>query len=77
MEELSVQGDLTYMEYAIKIIDTMTRVTRNEVINMCKVKWSHHQKMKQHEKEKMNYKHSFPISFMSYPNLEDNIVFRG
>ena len=24
MEELSVQGDLTYMEYPIKILDTLT-----------------------------------------------------
>jgi hypothetical protein len=26
-EELSVQGDFTYMEYPIKSIDTLTRVT--------------------------------------------------
>jgi hypothetical protein len=37
MEELSVQGDLTYTKYPIKIIDTLTRVTRNKVIKMCKV----------------------------------------
>jgi hypothetical protein len=42
MKELSVQGDLTYIGYHIKIIDTLTRVTRNKVINMCKVQWSHH-----------------------------------
>jgi hypothetical protein len=42
MEELSVQGDLTYMEYPIKILDTLTRVTRNKVIKMSKVQWSHH-----------------------------------
>jgi hypothetical protein len=42
MEELSVQGDLTYIEYPIKILDTLTRVTRNKVIKMCKVQWSHH-----------------------------------
>jgi hypothetical protein len=42
MEELNVQGDLTYMEYPIKILDTLTRVTRNRVIKMCKVQWSHH-----------------------------------
>jgi hypothetical protein len=35
MEELSVQGDLTYMKYPIKIFDTLTRVTRNKVIKMC------------------------------------------
>jgi hypothetical protein len=43
MEELSVQGDLTYTEYPIKILDTLTRVTRNKVIKMCKVQWSHHE----------------------------------
>jgi hypothetical protein len=37
MEELNVQGDLTYKEYPIKILDTLTRVTRNKVINICKV----------------------------------------
>jgi hypothetical protein len=42
MQELSVQGDLTYTEYPINIIDTLTRVTRNKVLKMCKVKWSHH-----------------------------------
>jgi hypothetical protein len=42
MKELSVQGDLTYIGYHIKIIDTLTRVTRNKVIKMCKVQWSHH-----------------------------------
>jgi hypothetical protein len=42
MEELNVQGDLTYTEYPINILDTLTRVIRNKVIKMCKVKWSHH-----------------------------------
>jgi hypothetical protein len=41
-EELSVQGDLTYTEYPIEILDTLTRITRNKVIKMCKVQWSHH-----------------------------------
>jgi hypothetical protein len=42
MEELNVQGDLTYTEYPIKIIYTLTWVTRNKVIKMCKVQCSHH-----------------------------------
>jgi ATP-dependent Clp protease adapter protein ClpS len=42
IEVLSVQDDLTYAEYPIKILDTLTRVTRNKVIKMCKVQWSHH-----------------------------------
>jgi hypothetical protein len=42
MDELSVWSDLTYMEYPVKIPDTLTRVTRNKVIKMCKMQWSHH-----------------------------------
>jgi hypothetical protein len=42
MEELNVQGDLIYAKYPIKIHDTLTRVTRNKVIRMCKVQWSDH-----------------------------------
>jgi hypothetical protein len=42
MEELSVQGDLTYTEYPTKILDTLTQFTRNKVIKLCKVQWSHH-----------------------------------
>jgi hypothetical protein len=42
MEELSVQGDLIYMGYPIKIPDALTRITRNKVVKMCKVQWSHH-----------------------------------
>jgi hypothetical protein len=42
MEDLSVQDDLTYTEFPIKILDTLTRVTRSKVIKMCKVQWSRH-----------------------------------
>jgi hypothetical protein len=42
MEDLSVQDDLTYTKYPIKILDTLTHVTRSKVIKMCKVQWSHH-----------------------------------
>jgi hypothetical protein len=42
MEELSVQGGFICTEYPIKICDMLTRVTRNKVIKMCKVQWSHH-----------------------------------
>jgi hypothetical protein len=42
IEDLSVQDDLAYTEYPIKILNTLTRVTRSKVIKMCKVQWSHH-----------------------------------
>jgi hypothetical protein len=42
MEELNLRNDLTYSERSVKILDTAERVTRNKVIKMCKVQWSHH-----------------------------------
>jgi hypothetical protein len=42
MEELDQGGDFSYSEKLIKILDTVKRVTRNKVIKMCKVEWSHH-----------------------------------
>jgi hypothetical protein len=42
MEELDLGGDLTYSERPVKVLDMAERVTRNKVIKMCKVQWSHH-----------------------------------
>jgi hypothetical protein len=42
MDELNIKEDLTIVEHPIRILDTMTQVTRNMVIRMCKVQWSNH-----------------------------------
>jgi hypothetical protein len=42
LEELNVQDNLTYIEYPVKILDTLERITRSKRIRMCKVQWSHH-----------------------------------
>ncbi|WVZ84735.1 hypothetical protein U9M48_031727 [Paspalum notatum var. saurae] len=42
VDELNVLDDLTYTEYPVQILETAERTTRNRVIKMCKVKWSHH-----------------------------------
>jgi hypothetical protein len=64
MGELSVQGDLTYTDYPIKILDTLTRVTRNKVIKMCKVQWSHHGEdeatWEREEELRIEFPHLFP-----------------
>jgi hypothetical protein len=66
MEELSVQDDLTYTEYPIKILDTLTRVTRNKVIKMCKVQWSHHSEdeatWEREEELRIDFPHLFSSS---------------
>jgi hypothetical protein len=64
MEELGVQGDLTYMEYPIKILDTLTRITRNKVVKMFKVQWSHHREdeaaWEREEEHRIDFPHLFP-----------------
>jgi hypothetical protein len=66
LEDLSVQDDLTYTEYPIKILDTLTRVTRSKVIQMCKVQWSHHGEDEANwEREELRV--DFPTSFLVLP----------
>jgi hypothetical protein len=55
MEELSVQGDLTYTEYPIKFLDTLTRAKRNKVIKMCKCNGVTIEKMKLLGREKKSF----------------------
>jgi hypothetical protein len=55
MGELSVQGNLTYTEYLIKILDTLTRVTRNKVIKCAKCNGVTMEKMKQRGREKKSF----------------------
>jgi hypothetical protein len=66
MEDLSIQDDLTYVEHPIKILDTLTHVTRNKVIKMCKVQWSHHEDdeatWERQEELRIDFPHLFPIS---------------
>jgi hypothetical protein len=64
MEELNLRGDLTYSERLVKILDTAERVTRNKVIKMYKVQWSHHTEDEatwEHEEEiRADYPELFP-----------------
>ena len=66
MKELSVHSDLTYTKHPIKILDTLTLVTRNKVIKMCKVQWSHHGEDKatweRQEKLQVEFPRLFPSS---------------
>jgi hypothetical protein len=66
MEDLSVQDDLTYTEYPIKILDTLTCVTRSKVIKICKVQSSHHNEdeatWEREEELRIEFPHLFPSS---------------
>ena len=40
LEELTVKEDLTYVEFSVRILEMAERVTRSQVIKMCKVQWN-------------------------------------
>jgi hypothetical protein len=64
MKELDLGGDLSYSEKLVRILDTAERITRNKVIKMCKVQWSHHTEDEatwEHEEElRVDYPELFP-----------------
>jgi hypothetical protein len=68
MEEPNLGGDLTYSKRPIMILDTTERVTRNKVIKICKVQWSHHTEDEttwEHEEELItNYLELFPSAYV-------------
>jgi hypothetical protein len=63
MEDLDAKEDLSYQEYPIRILETAERVTRNKMINMCKVQWSHHTEEEATWERKEELKAEFPSFF--------------
>ena len=63
IDGLEVKEDLTIVEYPVKILETMARVTRNRVVNFCKVQWSNHTEdestWEREEELKAEYPHLF------------------
>jgi hypothetical protein len=78
MEELSVQGDLTYTEYPIKILDTLTRVTKKQsykdVQSAMESPWRGWNYLGERKRASHRFSPSFP-SFLL--NLEDEILVKG
>jgi hypothetical protein len=66
MDGSDVREDLTITEQPIKILDTLARVKRNQVIKMCKVQWSNHSEdegtWEREEELKEDYPHLFDPS---------------
>jgi hypothetical protein len=67
IEDMNANGDLSYQEYPIKILETSESVTRNNRIKMCKVQWSHHIKEEATWEREEELKAEFP-SFFSDPS---------
>jgi hypothetical protein len=66
MDGLDVKEDLTITERPVRILDKLTRVTRNRAITMCKVQWSNHAEdettWEREEELKEDYPHLFDPS---------------
>ena len=44
LEELTVKEDLTYEEFSVRILEIVERVTRSQVIKVCKVQGNRYTK---------------------------------
>ena len=73
--EIDLQTDLRYQEVPVKILDTVTRRTRNSEVRICRVQWSRHRVEEAMWEREDALKKEFPHLFRSQPNLEDKIHF--
>jgi hypothetical protein len=63
MEELDAMEGLSYQVYPIKILEISERVTRNKMIQMCKVQRSHHTEEEATWEREEELKAEFPSFF--------------
>ena len=77
-EEIDLQTDLQYQhqEVPVKILDTITRRTRNSEVRICRVQWSRHGVEEATWEREDALKKEFPLLFRNQPNLEDKIHFK-
>ena len=75
-EEIDLQADLRYQEIPVKILDTVTRKTRNSEVRICRVQWSRHGVEEATWEREDALKKEFPRLFRNQPNLEDEIHFK-
>jgi len=76
VETIDLQPDLRYQEIPVKILDTVTRRTRNSEVRICRVQWSRHGVEEATWEREDALKKEFPHLFRNQPNLEDEIHFK-
>ena len=76
VEMIDLQSDLRYQEIPVKILDTVTKKTRNSEIRICRVQWSRHGVEEATLEREDALKKEFAHLFRSQPNLEDEIHFK-
>ena len=75
VEAIDLQPDLRYQEVSVKILDIVTRRTRNTEVRICRVQWSRHG-IEEATWEREDALKEFPHLFGNQPNLEDEIHFK-
>jgi hypothetical protein len=75
-EEIALQTDVRYQEVPVKILDTVTKRTRNSEVRICRIQWSRHGVEEATWEREDALKKEFPHLFRSHPNLEDEIHFK-
>ena len=63
MEELTVKEDFTYEEFLVKFLETGERVTRSQVIKMCKVQWNRYTEDEATCEREENLRKTYPQLF--------------
>ena len=76
VETIDLQPDLRYQEVPVKILDTVTKRTRNSEVRICRVQWSRHGVEEATWEREDALKKEFPHLFRNQPNLEDEILFK-
>ena len=67
LEAIQLEGDLTYEEKPIKILEYASRVTRSKVIKFCKVQWSHHTEEEATREREEDLRRDHPNLFADQP----------
>jgi hypothetical protein len=75
-EEIDLQTDLRYQEVPVKILDTVTKRTRNSKVRNCRVQWSRHGVEEATWEREDALKKESPHLFRSQLNLKDEIQFK-
>ncbi|WVZ58693.1 hypothetical protein U9M48_008935, partial [Paspalum notatum var. saurae] len=72
-ETVELQPDLKYQEMPVKILDTVSRKTRNSTVQICRVLWSRHGEEEATWEREDALRKEYPDLFKAQPNLEDEI----
>jgi hypothetical protein len=74
VEAIDLQKDLQYQEVPVKILDTVTKRTRNTEVRICRVQWSRHGEKEATWEREDALRKEFPYLFRNQPNLETRFI---